>query len=88
MRTEDLILMVELGILNARADEFSSFMVWGLLIKDPVIWKRKIALAHAAGSTVIPIGAVNEIVVALTVDEKEELRDRILAQCENRKPGN
>jgi hypothetical protein len=87
MQTEDIQVLVDLGVLNPRADELSAYTVWGLLLKDPIVWQRKLALPRDPKyPAMIPTGAVHTVVAAMTAKEKEELRDRILDKCENRKP--
>jgi hypothetical protein len=88
METTEIQLLVDLGVLNPRADEFSALTVWGMLIKDPVVWKRKIALPrNPRYPAMIAHDAEFIVIAAMTADEKKQLADRILAKCANRKPG-
>jgi len=79
MQIEDIKTMTSLGVLDSRADKLMALIVWGYVIHDPVIWKRKVAAADAANTCMIPLGETNRIVAAMTAQERVELRDRINA---------
>jgi hypothetical protein len=87
METEDLQLMVDIGILHPRADEGTCFLVWGKVIRDPIVRKRSSALPRdPAYPAMIPMGATRAVIEAMSEAEKAELCERILAACKNRKP--
>lgn len=87
MRTEDIQVMVDVGILNPRADELTAFLVWGFVLADPIVWQKKLALLRTDPyKAMIPEGGARKVIAAMTAAEKEELRERILAKCESLKP--
>jgi hypothetical protein len=82
MQTENIILMVELGIINPReTDEFSFFAAWDALTKDPLVWARTRAVPrNPEFPAMIPLGATRTVVAAMPPAEKKALRDRVLAK--------
>jgi hypothetical protein len=83
MRTDDIQFMVDIGILNPRADEFTAFLLWGKVIADPVLRKRMVALCD---DRILSLDDPRRNVRAtLTDQDKIELRDRVLATCRNGK---
>lgn len=84
MRTENIQLLVSLGILNPRADELTAHFVWGELLRDPIIWRRSSALPRDPEfPAMVPFNATHLVCKAMTAAEKVELRERILAKCES-----
>jgi hypothetical protein len=87
MQTEDLNMLISLGVLDPRADELSAMIVWGVFLRDPVVFQRAGALPRDSKyPAMLTPDAENKVVAAMSPVEKEELKHRILAKCTDRKP--
>jgi hypothetical protein len=52
MRPAELKAMMRLGFVGEDADPVEAFLLWGRLLRDPVLWQARLALAP--DSTVVP----------------------------------
>lgn len=75
MRPEQIKAMLRLGILAADADVIDTFWLWGRLLRDPVLWQARLALAP--DSTVAP--PLLDVLHKLTPVEVVALRQRLEA---------
>lgn len=79
MLTEEIAtmkLLVEIGLLDPRADEFSAYMLEGQVSNDPVVWARRWELARTTGNT-LKLDGTRIVIEKMTEPEREALRERI-----------
>ena len=94
MRKIDCELLIDLGIVDSRADEGTAWVVWGKLCKDPVVSVRTREV-NARPENQYPqdpnqtgifiYDAVQIVEQEMTPAERVALRDRVLAACQRRK---
>jgi hypothetical protein len=94
MRSIDVQLLLESGILDPRADEGTAWMVWGKLCKDPIVAERtRIVKSRPENQPpndpnltgIFIYDAVQIVEQEMTAAEKVALRDRVIAACRKSK---
>jgi len=80
MQTDDIRLMLDLGVMNPRADQSEAFFVWAKLGDDPAIVAhiRKLDY-HDPRFRGNPYFGVHDAVAAMTDFEKACLNERVRA---------
>ena len=75
MRPEEIKAMLRLGILADDAEMMDAFLLWGRVLRDPMLWHARRALAPDA--TVVP--PLLPLLAKLTAAEVVALRQRLEA---------
>jgi hypothetical protein len=70
MKPWQLKILLDLKILDPKAETFTAFTLWGAFLRDPIIRQRLFQ---------VRTGYV-DIVAAMTAKEKDDLRARILGR--------
>jgi hypothetical protein len=82
MQTRDLKLLLELGILDPRADEFTAYVLWADFCKDPVVHTRSREAGSGTFGTPGTPSDVHVVYAAMSTQEKQELYERLYAKAE------
>ena len=90
MQSAEVSLLLDLGVLDERADEGTAFTLLGMVIHDPVVFRRLLDLPPTQPRD--NYAGLHAVVQAMPPAEKQALQDRVLAKCAamlaRRKPHN
>ena len=85
LREEQIQLLLDLGVLDPRADEGTAYRIWGALLADPIFRIMRWTIRDPKRPSVVPYSATFTAVASMSRAEKDALAERIIAACQPHK---
>src|SRR5712691_6692165 len=73
-------MLLALGVIKETSTEFDAYMALAAIVRDPLVKSRYLAIPEKPEEITGRYARVLKVVDAMTMKEKDELQDRILAK--------